>query len=543
MVGTMRRCRAALSSARARSRYYATDASQVRASLFGPVVHGLSECAALRYITPDDPLWQQAAAGLTSIIQAGLPAVNIMFVNFAQQPENAWLVLADTFETFLLGEGLPEGLVPVTEPGKAEVSADQQPQQRQLQHSSSEAGNASFQQRLGPSSSIRASRAAGAVDSPAEAALQKAVLDTLTEQVLTSCSSAGHEQRSRLVRVLVVGAASSIGHVCCCTSSTGRVADAAAPSPSIPAAETGGSSMPAESAQASSRCTPPDQRFSQMCLRRLALLASRGTDGRAGSMNAVLLEVAQLALPQLVERCRTVLQAYTLVEQQAAVQDLQQLQQELHRQRRQQADVDSQQQQQGWSLVGTGIEVDQQQEGASFQAEHAVAEVLANQQQQKEQEQQLPCLQVGLQQQCLVEEVLCVLHVLLDLQLDVAVFEHLLEQAPSVAACLAAAQHAQLVRQQLQQQPSQAGPVVQQLPQQSPRQRQQQAPATEPGRRSSQGLSSGAEHGATSDSSKRHQGHLLLLYNELAQCAGCRDRRVSVLVRAALQAAGRQLSL
>jgi len=525
-----------------RSRYCATVASQVRASLFGPVVHGLSECAALRYITPEDPLWQQAAAGLTSIIQAGLPAVNIMFVNFAQQPENAWLVLADTFETFLLGEGLPEGLAPVTQPGKAEASGDQQPQQRGLQHSSSDAGNASFQQRLGHSSSIRGSRAAGAVGSPDEAALQKAVLDTLTEQVLTSCSSAGHEQRSRLVRVLVVGAASSMGHVCCCTSSTGRVADAAASSPSIPAAEADGGSIAAASAQASSRCTPPDQRFSQMCLRRLALLASRGTDGRAGSMNAVLLEVAQLALPQLVERCRAVLQAYALIEQQAAVQDLQQLQQELHRQRRQQAEVDSQQQQQGRSLVGVGVEVAQQQEAASFQAEHAVAEVLdkQQQQQQKEQEQlQLPSLQSGLQQQCLVEEVLCVLHVLLDLQLDVAVFDHLLEQAPSVAACLAATQHAQLVRQQLQQQPSQAGPVVQQ----SPRQRQQQAPATEPGRRSSQGLSTGAEHGATSDSSKRHQGHLLLLYNELAQCAGCRDRRVGVLVRAALQAAGRQLSL
>jgi hypothetical protein len=65
---------------------------QVRASLFAAVVGSLGECAALRHVAPDDPLWQQAAAGLVSVVNAGLPAVNIMFVNHHQPPENAWQV-------------------------------------------------------------------------------------------------------------------------------------------------------------------------------------------------------------------------------------------------------------------------------------------------------------------------------------------------------------------------------------------------------------------------------------------------------------------
>lgn len=84
---------------------------QVRATLFGSVVGGLGECAALRYLCPDDSLWQQAAAGLVSVINAGLPAVNIMFVNHHQPPENAWQIVAKTFEMFLLGVNLPEGLM------------------------------------------------------------------------------------------------------------------------------------------------------------------------------------------------------------------------------------------------------------------------------------------------------------------------------------------------------------------------------------------------------------------------------------------------
>lgn len=65
---------------------------QVRASLFAAVVGGLGQCAALRHVEPEEPLWQQAAAGLVSVVNAGLPAVNIMFVNHHQPPEHAWQV-------------------------------------------------------------------------------------------------------------------------------------------------------------------------------------------------------------------------------------------------------------------------------------------------------------------------------------------------------------------------------------------------------------------------------------------------------------------
>jgi hypothetical protein len=568
---------------------------QVRAALFGPVVHGLAECAALRYITPEDPLWQQAAAGLTSIVQAGLPAVNIMFVNYAQQPENAWQVLADAFETFLLGEGLPEGLVPSQQQQQQRSmveqtfphSADQQ-QQRQLQHSGSDVGTAaSSRQSLAHSSSSTAgaaesgsSSAAAAAASAAAAALQRSVLDMLTEQVLTSCSSAAHEQRSRLVRVVVVGAGSSLGHCCSSVSSSlvGSSVMFTSSSSSNASARPGRVVSPVSPGTAAAACgavcVAPDQRFSQICLRRLALLASRGTEGQAGSMNAVLLEVAQIALPQLIERCRAVLQAYCQVEQVAAAQELQELvrnvaqlgargatsmqQQQLGQQQQQQPGEPLQQQQQQQQQ---GMHVQQEQAAAAASlAECAVTAAI--QQQQPPQEGADCASSMQLQQQCLVEEVLCVLHVLLDLQLDAAVFDYLVEREPSLAACLGVVQHAQQVQehlqhQQQQQQPAHSSsPKQQQVHQLGQKQGVQQAGVDAQRRNSSsstQGTASAAAAAAGGagecDSSSqdeggpKHQGHLLLLYKELAACAGCRDRRVGVLVRAALQAVGRQLAL
>jgi hypothetical protein len=532
---------------------------QVRATLFGPVVHGLSECAALRYICPDDPLWQQAAAGLTSVIQAGLPAVNIMFVNSAQQPANAWQVLADAFETFLLGEGLPEGLLP---------SAQEQQQQQQSQKAGDGAGEV---QHSGGGGAVAAAADGAAAAAEEAAALQTAVLDVLTEQVLASCSSAAYEQRSRLVRVLMVGAGSTAGHACLVGSGTGG-ADAG-----VHAAAAGDRIAAAAATDAPScRCPAADQRFSQMCLRRLAMLASRGTDGQAGSLNAVLLEVAQIALPQLLQRCRAVLQAYCRVEQAAIALELQQLQRQVQAQQQHQGQglqlqrqVQAQQQHQGQGLQQQQQQQQQQGEGAAgadplvplvCQAECTVVAVVQQVQQQQAEEagsgEQAQVLQ--LQQRCLVDEVLCVLHVLLDLQIDVAVFEHLLGQEPSLAACLAAVQHAQVVQAQLQQQqqqqpvgPQQAGAgqsLQQQLPGSSGVQQQKQlqsAAAAEVQRRYSSTSQGGASEQGDGEgsSSSRHQGHLLLLYRQLADCAGCRDRRVGVLVRAALQAAGQQLAL
>lgn len=369
------------------------------------------------------------------------------------------------------------------------------------------------------------------------------------------------------MRVLVMGAGSTLGHACCAnsTGSTGssRRQAAAAARGAIgrgTISEDGGESgaavvapqgFPAGTAQAPGSllqqqqgCGLPDERFSQMCLRRLALLASRASDGQAGSMHAVLLEVAQIALPQLIQRCRRVLQAYAQHEHAAAVQELQALQQQVAQHR---------------ACSAGGFE---QQEGVQVShAECAVIEAVTQREQQgkEREEQQRETEAVCLQQQCLVEEVLCVLQVLLELQLDAAVFECLLEQQPSVAACLAAVQHAQQVHQDIQQQ--QAGgsaPQQQQQPQQMLPPKQQQLQATvgdQGGRRSSTlgaaaagrvsdpgGVAAGGGD-SSSGGSSRHQGHLLLLYKELADCAGCTDRRVGVLVRAALQAAGKQLAL
>lgn len=278
------------------------------------------------------------------------------------------------------------------------------------------------------------------------------------------------------------------------------------------------------------------------------MLASRGTDGQAGSLNAVLLEVAQIALPQLLQHCRAVLQAYCRVEQAAVASELQQLQRQ----------VQAQQQGQGLQQQEEGDAVTDQAAPLVSQAECSVVAIVQQVQQQQQQAEeagsgeQVQMLQ--LQQRCLVDEVLCVLHVLLELWIDVAVFEHLLGQEPSLAACLAAVQHAQVVHVQLQQQQQSQGPqqagagLLQQQLSGSSGAQKQSAAAAEMQRRYSSASQGGASEQGDGDSgggssSTRHQGHLLLVYRELADCAGCRDRRVGVLVRAALQAAGQQLAL
>jgi hypothetical protein len=105
-------------------------------------------------------------------------------VNQAQPADSAWQVLADTFETFLLGEGLPEGLQQqqLQQRGAGESLQGPKQQQRELQHSSSESGSASFRQ--GAAQGGNSSGTAAGGPSTEEAALQKAVLDCLTEQVI-----------------------------------------------------------------------------------------------------------------------------------------------------------------------------------------------------------------------------------------------------------------------------------------------------------------------------------------------------------------------
>jgi hypothetical protein len=118
---------------------------------------------------------------------------------------------------------------------------------------------------------------------------------------------------------------------------------------------------------------------------------------------------------------------------------------------------------------------------------------------------------------------------------------------------LAAVQHAELVQQECQQELGFLRQQQQQQQRSSPHPQQQQAVTTQPqlqsptaaaaGQSSARSSRGTAEGDATSSSSSRCQGHLVLLHQDLSQCAGCSDRRVGVLVRAALQAVGRQLGL
>jgi hypothetical protein len=409
--------------------------------------------------------------------------------------------------------------------------------------------------------------------------LQAAVLDSLTDVVLASCSSAAFELRLRLVRVVAAGAASTAGHACCpagtATSSNKLGADpaaaaAAAAAASLvddkssqaagqvlgrqspePAAAEGSSAngsrasstnghylhSPSRSRCASpapnaatavaaaqvapcaiALCLPAQGRASQLCLRKLALLAGRGTEGSAGSMNAVMLEVAQIALPLLLERCAAVLVAYAEAEE-AAMEE----------------EEDAQQQQQQSEHGGGASSISSSSrskvDSSSAEADGAGEQLLLEQQHGGDLQEQLQ-----LQHKCLVEEVICVLQVLVDLQLDIAVLEDVVEQQPQVAACLHAAQHAHQYQQQLLEHQYQQHEHYKQQQQQ-----QQHAEGGSPVLQAAGGAAAGADASGSTEVLRRQQGHLLLLYESLARCVGCRDRAVGALLRRALLAVGRQL--
>ena len=59
---------------------------------------------ATRYTAYSEGLWRAAAAVLNSVVNCGLPAVNIAYANQDQEPPKAaWQCLAEVFEWFLLG--------------------------------------------------------------------------------------------------------------------------------------------------------------------------------------------------------------------------------------------------------------------------------------------------------------------------------------------------------------------------------------------------------------------------------------------------------
>ncbi len=165
---------------------------QVRISMFTAVVSCLSECMATRHMATTlgggaaDPaatdLWRTAARAFVSVVQSGLPSVNItaqsqqqlqqqgqalQSVPLQQQPHqqrtsDPWPMLARAFEMFLLGQGLPATTLA---PGAVQS---------------------------GPSA------AAALVATPSSTIdfeVQAAVLDCLSDTVLTACQYASNETR------------------------------------------------------------------------------------------------------------------------------------------------------------------------------------------------------------------------------------------------------------------------------------------------------------------------------------------------------------
>ncbi len=303
-------------------------------------------------------LWREAAQGFSAVVKAGLPAVNIVFVNQHQAPaEDTWPVLAGAFEMFLLGQGLPQQLAPPPVPpkprrprrrgvaaaagsaGQPRPAGQQQQQQQQAagwgggegggdgsardprvapprappraessggapaaadgdhQHAAPPRNSTGGSGTAAPEAAQKQpSRGGGRGSDPGSANQQQqqqvdirqVVLDTLIDNVLSACGSAPRDMWRRLVAVVAAGAD---GH-CLAAMEAGDAEQAQ-----------GGQVIASHPADAG----PSWQPFSHLCLRRLSELCARGSGARGA--DACLLEVAQLALPSLLERCESALDA------------------------------------------------------------------------------------------------------------------------------------------------------------------------------------------------------------------------------------------
>lgn len=206
---------------------------QVRVRMLSTVVGAVKECLMMRYVYPGDDLWREAVPVFIAVMNAGLPALNIAVVHRYPVPDGTWECLSHAFEQFLLGD---------------EVNPDKQ------QYANGEGGYW-----------VENGGVRKVVESEQDEELQAAVLDTLTDSVLSACSSASTDMQRRLVSVVERG----IGYT----------------------------ARPYRS-----------QRFSHLCMRKLYVLCSRGSSA-AGS-NKCLLDVALLAMPLLMHRCIETLQGY-----------------------------------------------------------------------------------------------------------------------------------------------------------------------------------------------------------------------------------------
>ena len=78
---------------------------QQRASALRPSVAALNRVMLLQYTLPSAAhISSVAASSFTSLVSAGLPAINIAYVNGASDAiDSVWVELAEAFESFLHG--------------------------------------------------------------------------------------------------------------------------------------------------------------------------------------------------------------------------------------------------------------------------------------------------------------------------------------------------------------------------------------------------------------------------------------------------------
>lgn len=222
-------------------------------------------------------VWRAAARAFVSVVQSGLPSINITTQSLIQQqlaasalatstaagppsvPPNSetWDLLIRSFQMFLIGEGLD--LAPESEPHLAILPS------------------------FSSSSSL-----------PEDDEVQATVLDCLGDTVLTSCQFASLEARLALIKIMEKGTHSLL------PPNSWAVPQGLNPNGG------GGSSHSVNSSL----------RFSHLGLSKLYVLCSRGGQDPNPAEQSVRcqLDIAQLSLPIFVSRAESILTQYLSME-------------------------------------------------------------------------------------------------------------------------------------------------------------------------------------------------------------------------------------
>ncbi|GMH33400.1 hypothetical protein BSKO_01234 [Bryopsis sp. KO-2023] len=147
--------------------------TRIRAMMFSQMVAAMTRCMVTRYLHVDQSLWRTAARGLNTVVNCGLPAVNMAYANGEDVADSPWDCLGACFEAFLLGMGVVE------EDGAQEM----------------------FRQESCDISALSQELE----ESQTDAEVRTTVLDTLTDVVLISCEHTSAETKQRLIGIVDKG--------------------------------------------------------------------------------------------------------------------------------------------------------------------------------------------------------------------------------------------------------------------------------------------------------------------------------------------------